>query len=410
MNRAYILRLHPNAEQLVILEKHFGCVRKVYNHCLALQIEQLLASSEDKSLTMLHGWRQLQDGIVALKHTDDYNYLCEVNSQSLLATLQNLKKGFTNFFREKAKHNLKHKPKTIAKIKERMGDRFHPLMVYKGFPTFKRKHHKQSFACPQHVTLDQDKGVITLPKVKGGIKAVFTREVVGKVKTVTITKTPTGKYYASVLVDNDDVIPTPTTIEPSQTLGIDLGLSHLLITSDGQKVDNPRFLTKSLTRLGVAQKKLSRKAKGSNNSERQRIVVAQCHEGIANQRLDAHHQLTHRLVSENQATTFAVEDLGIKNMVKNKKLARAINDVGWGQFIRLLTYKALWWGKNVIKVNRFYPSSKTCAGCGSKIDKLPLSVRSWQCQHCHTTHDRDINAATNIRHQALADALGLSAV
>ena len=410
MNRAYILRLYPNAKQAIILEKHFGCVRKVYNHCLALQIEQLLASSEDKSLPMLHGWRELQDNLVAMKYKDDYAYLCEVNSQSLLATLQNLKKGFSNFFRKKAKHNLKHKPKTIAKIKERMGDRFVPLMAYKGFPTFKRKHHKQSFACPQHVTLDQDKGLITLPKVKGGIKAVFTREVVGKVKTVTITKTATGKYYASVLVDNDDVIPTPTTIEPSQTLGIDLGLSHLLITSDGDKVDNPRFLKDSLTKLGVAQKKLSRKVKGSNNRERQRIVVAQCHERIANQRLNTHHQLTHRLVSENQATTFAVEDLGIKNMVKNKKLARAINDVGWGQFIRLLTYKALWWGKNVIKVDRFYPSSKTCACCGSKIDKLPLSVRSWQCQHCHTTHDRDINAATNIRRQALADALGLSAV
>ena len=410
MNRAYILRLYPNAKQAIILEKHFGCVRKVYNHCLALQIEQLLVSSEDKSLPMLHGWRQLQDRLVALKHTDDYRYLCEVNSQSLLATLQNLKKGFGNFFREKAKHNLKHKPKTIAKIKERMGDKFHPLMAYKGFPNFKRKYHKQSFQCPQHVTLDQDTGVITLPKVKGGIKAVFTREVVGKVKTVTITKTSTGKYYASVLVDNDEVIPTPTTIEPSQTLGIDLGLSHLLITSDGQKVDNPRFLTKSLTKLEVAQKKLSRNVKGSNNRERQRIVVAQCHERIANQRLNTHHQLTHRLVSENQATTFAVEDLGIKNMVKNKKLARAINDVGWGQFIRLLTYKALWWGKNVIKVDRFYPSSKTCSCCGAKVDKLPLSVRSWQCQHCHTTHDRDINAATNIRRQALADALGLSAV
>ena len=410
MNRAYILRLYPNAKQAIILEKHFGCVRKVYNHCLALQIEQLLASSEDKSLPMLHGWRELQDNLVAMKYKDDYAYLCEVNSQSLLATLQNLKKGFSNFFRKKAKHNLKHKPKTIAKIKERMGDRFVPLMAYKGFPTFKRKHHKQSFACPQHVTLDQDTGVITLPKIKGGIKAVFTREVVGKVKTVTITKTPTGKYYASVLVNNDDVIPTPTTIEPSQTLGIDLGLSHLLITSDGDKVDNPRFLKDSLTKLGVAQKKLSRKVKGSNNRERQRIVVAQCHERIANQRLDAHHQLTHRLVSENQATTFAVEDLGIKNMVKNKKLARAIHDAGWGQFIRLLTYKALWWGKNVIKVNRFYPSSKTCASCGSKVDKLPLSVRSWQCQHCHTIHDRDINAATNIRRQALADALGLSVV
>ena len=410
MNRAYILRLYPNAKQAIILEKHFGCVRKVYNHCLALQIDQLLASSEDKSLPMLHGWRQLQDNLVAMKYKDDYAYLCEVNSQSLLATLQNLKKGFSNFFRKKAKHNLKHKPKTIAKIKERMSDRFVPLMAYKGFPTFKRKHHKQSFACPQHVALDQDTGVITLPKVKGSIKAVFTREVVGKVKTVTITKTPTGKYYASVLVDNDEVIPTPTTIEPSQTLGIDLGLSHLLITSDGDKIDNPSFLKESLTKLGVAQKKLSRKAKGSNNRERQRIVVAQCHERIANQRLNTHHQLTHRLVSENQATTFAVEDLGIKNMVKNKKLARAICDVGWGQFIQLLTYKAWWWGKNVIKVDRFYPSSKTCSCCGTKVDKLPLSVRSWQCQHCHTIHDRDINAATNIRRQALADALGLSVV
>ena len=375
MLKAYKYRIYPNSEQALLIEKHFGCTRFVFNWALALQNRYYKMFGKGLSRT------QIQSQLVKKKKTGKFAWLNEVNSQSLLNALLNVYTAFTNFFKGRAK-----------------------------FPRFKtKKNLGRSYQCPQHCTVNFEQGVINLPKLKG-IKTVFSREFVGKIKTVTISKTATNKYYVSILVENTDILPTPTTIEPNLTLGIDLGLSHLLILSDGSKFDNPKYLAHASKRLAVQQKIFARKDKTSNNYQKQRLTVARIHEKVKNQRLDLHHQITHKLICENQATSFCIEDLSVKNMLKNRKLAKSISDVAWGQFVTLLTYKARWYGKNILKVNRFFASSKICSHCHHKLDSLPLSVRNWTCPNCATNHDRDINASNNIRSQALADALGLSAV
>ena len=375
MLKAYKYRLYPNQAQRVLIEQHFGCTRFVYNWALALQNRYYQMFGKGLSRT------QIQNQLVKKKKTAKFTWLNDVNSQSLLNALLNVHTAYTNFFKGRAK-----------------------------FPCFKSKKIAQrSYQCPQHCTVNFNKNIINIPKLKG-IKAVFSREFVGKIKTVTISKTATGKYYASVLVENDDVLPALTTIEPSLTVGIDLGISHLLTLSDGSKFDNPKHLARASKRLEVQQKIFARKQKQSNNYQRQRLIVARIHEKVKNQRLDLHHQITHKLICENQATSFCIEDLSVKNMVKNRKLAKSISDVAWGQFINLLTYKASWYGKNILKVNRFFASSKTCSHCSHKLDKLSLSVRSWTCPNCAASHDRDINASNNIRSQALADVAGLAIV
>ena len=375
MLKAYKYRIYPNQQQAIAFEQHFGCVRFVYNWALALQNRYYKIF--DKSLSRT----QIQNQLVKKKKTGKFAWLNEVNSQSLLNALLNVHTAFSNFFKGRAK-----------------------------FPRFKSKKIPQrSYQCPQHCTINFEQGIINLPKIKG-IKTVFSREFIGNIKTVTITKTATGKYHASILVENNEIVPTPTTIEPSLTVGIDLGISHLLNLSDGSKFDNPKHLSKASKRLAIQQKIFARKQKQSKNHQKQKLAVARIYEKVRNQRLDLHHKITHKLICENQATSYALEDLAVKNMVKNRKLAKAINDVGWGQFVTLLTYKANWYGKNILKVNRFFASSKICSHCHHKLDSLPLSVRNWACPSCQTDHDRDINAASNIRHQALADALGLSVV
>lgn len=375
MLKAYKYRIYPNSEQQVLIEKHFGCSRFVFNWALALQKRYYAMFGKSLSRT------KIQSHLVKKKKKARFAWLCEVNSQSLLNALLNVHTAFTNFFKGQAK-----------------------------FPRFKSKKIPQrSYQCPQHCTVNFEQGIINLPKIKG-IKAVFSREFVGNIKTVTVSKTVTGKYYASVLVDNGEALPTPTTIEPSLTVGIDLGISHLLNLSDGSKVDNPKHLSKASQRIAIEQKIFARKQKQSNNYQRQKLAVARIHEKVRNARLDLQHKITHKLVCESQATSYAIEDLAVKNMVKNRKLAKAINDVGWGQFVTLLTYKASWYGKNILKVSRFFASSKTCSHCHHKLDNLPLSVRGWTCPSCHKQHDRDINAASNIRSQALADVAGLATV
>ena len=375
MLKAYKYRIYPNSEQALLIEKHFGCSRFVFNWALALQ--QRYYAMFGKSLSR----SKIQSHLVKKKKKARFAWLNEVNSQSLLNALLNVHTAFSNFFKGRAK-----------------------------FPRFKSKKIPQrSYQCPQHCTINFEQGIINLPKIKG-IKTVFSREFIGNIKTVTITKTATGKYHASILVENNEIVPTPTTIEPSLTVGIDLGISQLLNLSDGSKFDNPKHLSKASKRLAIQQKIFARKQKQNKNHQKQKLAVARIYEKVRNQRLDLHHKITHKLICENQATSYALEDLAVKNMVKNRKLAKAINDVGWGQFVTLLTYKANWYGKNILKVNRFFASSKICSHCHHKLDSLPLSVRNWACPSCQTHHDRDINAASNIRHQALADALGLSAV
>ncbi|SJM69351.1 RNA-guided endonuclease TnpB family protein [Psychrobacter piechaudii] len=375
MLKAYKYRIYPNREQQVLIEKHFGCSRFVFNWALALQKRYYAIFGKSLSRT------KIQSHLVKKKKKAKFSWLSEVNSQSLLNALLNVHTAFTNFFKGQAK-----------------------------FPRFKSKKIPQrSYQCPQHCTVNFEQGMINLPKLKG-IKAVFSREFIGNIKTGTITKTATGKYYASVLVDNGEALPTLTTIEPSLTVGIDLGISHLLVLSDSSKFDNPKHLAKASQRLSIQQKIFARKQKTSKNYQKQKLAVARIHEKVRNQRLDLHHEVTYKLICENQATSYAIEDLGVKNMVKNRKLAKAINDAGWGQFVTLLTYKANWYGKNVLKVNRFFASSKICSHCHHKLDSLPLSVRHWVCPNCQTQHDSDINTSNNIRQQALADVAGLATV
>ncbi|OAU97088.1 transposase [Moraxella catarrhalis] len=318
MLKAYKYRIYPNSEQALLIEKHFGCSRFVFNWALALQ--QRYYAMFGKSLSR----SKIQSQLVKKKKTGKFAWLNEVNSQSLLNALLNVHTAFTNFFKSRAK-----------------------------FPRFKsKKIPRKSYQCPQHCTINFKQGIINLPKIKG-IKTVFSREFVGNIKTVTISiktvtisKTATGKYYASVLVENTDILPTPTTIEPSLTVGIDLGISHLLNLSDGSKFDNPKHLAKASQRLAIQQKIFARKQKQSKNHQKQKLAVARIHEKVRHQRLDIHHKITHKLICENQATSYAIEDLAVKNMVKNRKLAKAIHDVGLGQFVTLLTYKANWYGKS----------------------------------------------------------------
>ena len=373
--KAYKYRIYPNGGQKVLIEKHFGCARFTYNWALALQ--QKYYDEHKKSLSR----KDIQDQLVSMKKQEQYSWLNEVNSQTLLSGLLHVYTAFGNFFKGRAK-----------------------------FPKFKSKKIPQrSYQCPQHGSVDFEKGTLNLPKLKG-IKAVFSRQFDGKIKTVTISKTATGKYYASILVETNQAKVTASIIESDKTIGIDLGLNHLLIQSDGQKIENPKYLRQAQKRLAIQQKIFARKKKESKNYQRQKLNVACIYEKVRLQRLDLHHKLTHHLICENQATTYAVEDLGIKNMVKNSKLAKSISDVAWGQFLTLLQYKAEWYGKNVLKIGRFVPSSKTCSCCGYKMEKLPLSVRLFECPSCNLVEDRDVNASINIRNFALADALGLRAV
>lgn len=373
--KAYKYRIYPNKDQRMLIEKHFGCSRFVYNWALALQNKFYEENKKSLSRT------DIQNQLVSMKKQTDFDWLNEVNSQSLLSSLLHIHSAFMNFFKGRAK-----------------------------FPRFKSKKIPQrSFQCPQHCKVDFDQGLLNLPKIKG-IKTVFSRQFEGKIKTVTLSKTATGKYYASILVETKQVQPKLTTIEKDKTLGLDLGLEHILIMSDGSKYDNPRYLRKAQSRLAAQQKIFARKNKESKNYQRQKIAVTRIHEKVRHQRLDLHHKITHQLICENQATSYAVEDLAIKNMVKNHKLARSIIDVAWGQFLNILRYKAGWYGKNILEIGRFVPSSKICSCCGYTAPKMPLHIRVWSCPDCESLWDRDVNASLNIKNFGLADALGLSAV
>ena len=369
--RAYKYRIYPNAEQRVLIDKHFGCARHIYNWALAEKDKHYKETGKSLSKS------ELQKRIVASKK-DDKPWLSEVNSQTLLASLMNLETAFGNFFKGRAK-----------------------------FPRFKSKYSGwQSFQCPQHVTIDFEDNKINLPKLKG-IKIKLHRIFEGQIKTVTVKRSPSGKYTVSVLVDNNFTAPIPTTVEDNKTLGLDVGISHFIIDSEGNKTNNPKYQKHSLPRLAIEQKKLARKKKGSNNRAKQKRCVATIHERIANQRYDFIHQETAKLADKNHATSFAVENLNIKGMVKNRKLSRAISDCGWGMFITTLRYKCEWNGKNLLTIDRFAPTSKTCSSCGLKQEKMPLKVREWQCE-CGAVHDRDHNAAIMIKQFALADTLGHS--
>ena len=362
MLRAYKYRIYPTDEQKVLFAKTFGCCRFVYNWALNLRIE---AYKSDKRTVP---YKEIQDCMVnELKA--EHDWLKEVNSQSLLYSLRNLETAYTNFFRN---------AKAV------------------GFPRFKSRKSRQSFLCPQHCRVDFAKETITIPKAKD-IPAVLHRKFKGTVKTVTVSMSPAGRYFASVLVDTS--IQELQAAEPQEktTVGIDLGIKSLAVCSDGRTFDNPKNLQRSLDRLKLLQKRLSRKQKGSSNRNKARIRVARLQEHIANCRKDNLHKITHALTHDSQVRTICMEDLNVKGMQRNHHLGQAVGDASFGTFLTLLEYKCRWYGVNLIKIDRFAPSSKTCGKCGHIYKGLKLSERSWTCPECGTHHDRDFNAACNIK-------------
>lgn len=366
MLKAYKYRLYPNKKQSELLNKHFGSVRFVYNLGLDKKIKAY--QNDKKRLTKF----DLDKELTLLKTDINFAWLKEVNAQSLQAANRHLDIAFTNFFRKSQK-----------------------------FPKFKSKHNNNhSFEIPQHIKIENNK--LFIPKFKEGINIVIDRIHKGEIRQATISKRPSGKFFVSILCETNEIPKQKSKINPSTTLGIDLGLKHFIVASDNKKYENHKFLNKSLKKLKKEQKSLSRKLKGSLNKDKQRTKVAKIYEKITNQRMDFLHKLSSKLVSENQ--TICIEDLNVKGMIKNHNLAKAISDASWSKFIGLLTYKCDWNGVNLLTIGRFEPSSKMCS-CGEINNELSLNDREWTCKSCNTTHDRDILAANNIKNFAL-NALG----
>jgi putative transposase len=264
------------------------------------------------------------------------------------------------------------------------------------FPRFKSKHRKQSIQFPQNVRVEN--GSLKLPGKIGTVKAKIHRPTEGTIKTVAVSSYPSGKYFASILTELEGENPTSST--DGKVIGIDLGLKHFAVTSDGNKVsqyDNPKHLAKHEKNLKRKQKKLARKQKGSNSRYKYKKVVARVYERVSNSRADFLHKLSRKLVNENQVVV--VENLHVKGMVRNPNLAKAISDVGWGMFTNFLAYKLENKGGKLIEIDRWFPSSKLCSNCYHQVEAMPLDVREWTCPHCNTHHDRDGNAATNIREE-----------
>lgn len=357
--RAFKYRLYPTKEQETLINKHIGSCRWIYNYALDRKIE---AYKKDK--TRLSRF-DLSARIPELKKNKDTEWLKEVNSQALQMSLKNMDEAFTRFFRDK-----------------------------KGFPRFKSKHYsRKSFNIPQNIKVDWENRKVSIPKINN-IKFIVDRKPDGEIKSATVSKTPTNKYFISILVDTGVEPPNKYSIDPKTSIGVDLGVKDFLITSNGEKVSNPKHLKNHLFRLKKLQRRASKKQKGSNNRKKANLRVAKLHEYIRNSRVDFLHKLSNKLISENQ--TICLEDLNVKGMLQNHKLAQAISDCSWSEFNRLLEYKAEWSGVNIVRIGRFEPSSKMCSKCGHIKNDLTLKDREWECSKCYTLHDRDINAAKNI--------------
>jgi putative transposase len=359
MLKAFKYRLYPSESQKILIDKHIGCCRLVYN--LALEVKQRAYAGARINISCFDLMKQLPD----LK--EGFPWLKEVNSQCLQQAISNLDTAYTNFFKGKA-----------------------------NFPNFKNRRSMQSFRIPQRVEIDCEKLVI--PKFKDGIRIELHRQHLGTIKQATISKAATGKYYASILCETGKGIPSKSPIKENTTIGIDLGLKSFLVTSDKLTFENPKHLKKAKSKLAFIQRQFSK-----HKGKRTKLKLAKLHEKVANQRKDFLHKASSQLIRDNQ--TVAMEDLNVRGIMKNHKLAGAVADVSWCMLGRMLEYKAEWYGKNIIKIGRFDPSSKTCSNCGSINKELTLSDREWTCQNCGVQHDRDINAAINIKNFALRNYL-----
>jgi putative transposase len=358
--RAYKYRLYPNEEQKVLIAKHLGSCRFIYNYALDKKVR---AYQTDK--TNLSRF-DIQADLPNMKKSEEYCWLKEVNSLSLQASLANLDSAYTKFFRE-----------------------------HKGFPRFKsKKDSKQSFSIPQNTKVDFENGRVFIPKFKNGIKAKLHRSFEGIVKSSTISRTATDKYFISILVEvNEPDVPMKPICE-NKAVGIDLGIKTFAVLSDGTEIPNPKYLKQSLDKVKKLQRSLSHKTKGSKNRDKARRKLALVHEQVTNRRNDFLHKVTSYLVRNYDA--ICLEDLNVKGMVKNHHLAQALEDIAIGAFNTLLEYKAKERGVNILRIGRFEPSSKMCT-CGYINHNLKLAMREWICPECGSIHDRDLLAANNIK-------------
>ena len=351
--------MYPTDEQKVLLNKHFGCVRFTYNWALDYKTKTYKETKKNV------GWMQLTGSDVYSSYKKEFPWLKEVNSQSLISSVGNLDRAYKNFFEGRSK-----------------------------FPSFKKRSNRQSFQVPQYGQVDPDNQKLIIPKFREGIKCVFHRPLPeGKHGTYAIERRPSGRHFVSVMVHVEE--------EPKQkpspkiAVGLDFGLKTFVTTSEGEKIKSPQPLNQSLKKLAFLQRKHSKATKGGKNREKARTKVARLHEKISNQRQDFLHKLSHKLVCESQADTICIEDLNIAGMLK--LWGRKVSDLSWYEFTRQLSYKCDWYGKNLIKIGRFDPSSKMCSHCGNIKSALDLGTRRWTCTDCGSEHDRDVNAAVNIR-------------
>lgn len=380
MLKAYKYRLYPSKAQEALLNKHLGATRFLYN--IALETKQMAYAGAKVNLSRFDLQKQIPD----LKK--ECPWLKDINSQSLQYALVCLDTAYKNFFKYGG-----------------------------GFPKYKSKSKRESFGVPQSVEVDMEKGLFSIPKFKEGIKVVLHRELKGDIRQATISKTKTGKFYASILVETNQIVPKKCFIKDSTSIGIDLGLNDFIVTSNDEVVTNPKHLKESLSHLNFLQRKLS-----LYKGKRTKGALTKQYELVANARRDFLHKLSSKLIRENQ--TICLEDLNIKGMMsrcntkrdENGKylsngqstksgLNRSIGDASWGMFVEFLTYKAEWYGKNIIHIGRFDPSSKTCSSCGHIKRDMLLKDRVWVCEKCGEEHHRDVNAAKNIKAFALQKEL-----
>jgi putative transposase len=360
--RAFRYRFYPTPEQVAVLARTFGSARFIYNWALRMRTDAYYERQERVS------YADTSAALTALKREPETAWLSEVSSVPPQQALRHLDRAFRNFFEGRAK-----------------------------YPTFKKKHGRQA---AEYTTSafrwDAEKCVLTLAKMDTPLDIRWSRAFKGDPTTVTVTRDTAGRYFVSFLME-EEVTPLPPS---AAVIGLDMGVSALVTLSTGETITNPEYFAHGRRRLKTAQKALARKQKDSKNREKARQKVARAHAKIADQRLDGLHKLSTRLIRENQ--TVCVESLAVKQMVRNRRLASAIADASWSELIRQLEYKATWYGRTLVKIDKWYPSSKRCYGCGHILGSLPLSVRRWTCPVCGVHHDRDINAAKNVLAAGLA--------